>query len=978
MRFFFRLTSLSVLFVFLASAGFCQGEHTSLVNPFIGTGGHGHTYPGACVPFGMVQLSPDTRLEGWDGCSGYYYADTEIYGFSHTHLSGTGVSDYGDILLMPATDKVSLKDYASRSGFSHEKENAKPGYYSVLLNSGILAELTATERTGMHRYSFPADANPSLVIDLKHRDEVIESSLKLLNDSTLVGYRRSSAWATDQRLWFAIVFQTKVQQILISKDDNNPKPSKSAKGNNLRALLQFKALTNGKLLVKVGLSPVSSEGALQNLNAENSGWDFDKVVKNADQQWEAELSKIQVTGENEEQRIIFYTALYHAFMNPNLYNDHNGDYRGRDFNVHQAPGQNYYTVFSLWDTYRAAHPLYVLTQQKRSVDFIKTFIAQYEQGGLLPVWELSSNETFCMIGYHAVPVIADAYIKGLKDFDAEKALEAMINSANQNHHGLDAYKKQGFIASTDASESVSKTLEYAYDDWCIAQMALKMGKMDVYQTFIQRAQSYKNLFDPSTGFMRARTNGGWFQPFDPAEVNFNYTEANAWQYSFYVPQDIQGWLNLLGGKQQLAKFLDALFEAESRTTGREQADITGLIGQYAHGNEPSHHMTYLYNYVGQAWKTQKIVHELQYKMYSNAPDGLCGNEDCGQMSSWFVLSSLGFYPVTPASEIYMIGTPLFEHATIYLENGNTFDIRANNISPKTPYIQSVTLNGSPLERPWLTHEELINGGILKFEMGHEPNMQWGLIDDKTPIPSAINDHLITPVPFVENGNYVFTDSTLIRLSDIAKDAVIHYTTNGNTPDDNAAVYSTPFVVKETTNLQMIAIQPGCTPSNVVHATFSKIEAGRSLSILNAYAPAYAAGGDQALIDYVYGQTDFRTGAWQGYEGVNLDVILDLGKVQTVNAISIRFLQDMRSWIFMPETVDFTISTNGKDFSPIGSIKTVTPQEKAEGCIETFRIKGKPMQARYIHIVGQNAGECPYWHPGAGKKSWVFADEITIE
>lgn len=955
-----------------------QDQLTSLVNPFIGTGGHGHTYPGACAPFGLVQLSPDTRLDGWDGCSGYHYSDDVIYGFSHTHLSGTGISDYGDILLMPACGTPELRDYAYRSPFRHDEESAAPGYYTVKFPSGIYAELTATERTGMHRYTFPKAEGNTLVLDLKHRDEVLESWFQLVNDSTIIGYRQSKAWAPDQRLWFALVVNTKIEKLLISNNDGPLKKGKKANGKYLKALLSFGPLTDQQLIVKVALSPVSTDGALANLKAENPGWSFDEIRESTKQKWEAELSKIVVSGASHDQIVNFYSALYHAFIVPNLNNDHNGDYRGRDMKVHSAPDHEYYGTFSLWDTYRATHPLYVLTQTKRTVDFIKTFIAQYEQGGLLPVWELSSNETFCMIGYHAVPVIADAYIKGISGFDAGKALQAMKASALQNHQGLDSYRRQGYIASTDAAESVSRTLEYAYDDWSIAQMAEKMGQKEDYQTYIRRAQYYKNVFDPTTGFMRARINGGWIAPFDPAEVNFNYTEANAWQYSFYVPQDVAGWIELLGGKQKAIDKLDALFEADSKTTGRDQADITGLIGQYAHGNEPSHHMAYLYTFLDQAWKTQKLVRRLQTEMYHNAPEGLCGNEDCGQMSSWFVFSSMGFYPLTPASDIYMIGTPLFEQTDIQLENGKRFTITASGNSVDKPYIQSATLNGKELQRPWITHQEITAGGELHFVMGAQPNHNWGLQKSYGDIPSAIRDERIIPAPYINATKNVFTDFTTVSLGCAEAGITLCYTTDGSVPNHYSNVYQQPFDVKETSLVQVIAYRKDGTASNITSARFSKIEGGRSITIENPYAPAYAAGGDQALIDYIFGQNDFRTGAWQGYEGVDLVARVDLGSVKQFSELSVRFLQDQRSWIFMPQQVDFYTSENGTDYSPAGSIKTKTDPKQNGSIIETFHAKGKKFQARYVRVVAKNAGVCPDWHPGKGYKSWVFADEITIK
>jgi predicted alpha-1,2-mannosidase len=972
-KFHFSLALCLLLFPVISS-----GQLTQYVNPFIGTGGHGHTYPGASMPFGMMQLSPDTRLEGWDGCSAYHYSDDTIYGFSHTHLSGTGCSDYGDILIMPANGSVQLNSYAYRSHFDHASEIAKPGYYKVFLKDpSVAAEMTVTSRAGIHRYTFSNPANPSLVIDLKHRDEVLESSIKLVNDTTIVGYRRSRAWAEDQRVYFALILSQPVDKMLISIGEKTAVALKSASGKNLRTLLLFKPLASSVLSVKIGISAVSTDNALLNLTREIGGKTFDQIAAEAESAWEKELSKISIEAISDTTKINFYTALYHAFLQPNLYSDVNGQYRGRDMKVHNSGGFDYYTVFSLWDTYRATHPLYTLVQQKRSSDFINTFIRQYEEGKLLPVWELSSSETNCMIGYHAVPVIVDAYVKGITGFDANKALEAMKASASQDHFGLDAYKKQGYIASADAAESVSRTLEYAYDDWCIAQMAQLTGKYSDYQTYIRRAQSYKNLFDPETGFMRARHNGSFVKPFDPAEVNFNYTEANSWQYSFYVPQDLAGWVQMLGGQQNLVAFLDRLFSAKSETTGRDQADITGLIGQYAHGNEPSHHMAYLYDYAGEPWKTQEIVHRLQKEMYRNQPDGLCGNEDCGQMSSWLVMSSLGFYPVTPGSEEYMFGTPAFKKASLQLENGKTFVIVAENISDQNYYIQSASLNGQPLNKPYIKHSEIMNGGTLTFVMGPQPNKNFAIMQSED-FPSAIKDALITPAPYLSGGDYVFNDSTILIMNDCSEKARIYYTTDGSQPTENSALYKNPLHINKTSTLKMMAVQEACSPSAIVTATFKKIDGSRSLSVVNPWSPQYSAGGERALIDYIYGSADFRTGSWQGYEGSDLNATLDLGSIQPVSSVSIRFLQDNKSWIFMPLQIEFFVSDDNKSFKSLGTLTPATTADKPGSVIETFTKKFKTVNARYVRVIAKNRGTCPDWHPGAGKKSWIFTDEITVE
>ncbi|MBE0653345.1 MAG: GH92 family glycosyl hydrolase, partial [Bacteroidales bacterium] len=559
-----------------------------------------------------------------------------------------------------------------------------------------------------------------------------------------------TGWASDQYVYFVARFSKSFISSGVALDDEIIS-GEFAQGENVKAFFTFDTKDDSQVMVKVGISAVSANGARKNMDTELPGWDFEKTRSDANDAWNEELGKVNVTGGTEEQLITFYSALYHAFLVPNLFQDVDGQFLGRDLKPHQTNDFDYYTVFSLWDTFRGEHPLFTLTQQKRTIDFIKTMLAQYEQGGRLPVWELAANETECMIGYHSIPVIVDAYMKGIRDFDADLALEAMIHSAELDHFGLKSYKAFGFIPAEDEAESVSKTLEYAYDDWCIAMMAKERGNLEVYDKFIKRAQSYKNLFDPSSGFMRARINGRWFEPFDPREVNFNYTEANSWQYSFFVPQDINGLISLLGDREVLIDRLDQLFSESSETTGRDQSDITGLIGQYAHGNEPSHHMAYLYNYAGQPWKTQQRVRQIMDELYHEKPDGLCGNEDCGQMSAWYVLSAMGIYPVTPGNPIYAIGSPLFEKTTLNLENGEAFTIRALNNSPENKYIQSATLNGKSFSRSFIRHDEIMKGGEIVFEMGPDPNEKWGVGQGNEPV-SEIADELITPVPFITKGS----------------------------------------------------------------------------------------------------------------------------------------------------------------------------------------------------------------------------------
>jgi predicted alpha-1,2-mannosidase len=747
----------AALFLLLPFAVFSQMDFSAYVNPFIGTGGHGHTFPGATVPFGMVQLSPDTRLSGWDGCSGYHYSDERIYGFSHTHLSGTGCSDYGDILLMPTVGKVKLSNKNYSSTFKKETEKASAGYYAVHLDKpNVHVELTTTTRTGLHKYTFPKSTSSNVILDLTHRDRAKRGEINITGNNEISGYRLSSAWASNQHVYFVIQFSKPFKKFGTAKADAKSKGGRHVRGSLLKAYVQFETEEGEVIYARVGISAVSVEGARKNLEAEQPTFDFEKVKKDAVTFWNKELGKIEVETDSENDKRIFYTALYHSMIAPNVYQDVDGKYRGRDWQVHEAKGFTNYTVFSLWDTYRALHPLLTIIDRKRTSDFVNTFMAQYQQGGLLPIWELAANETFCMIGYHAVPVIADAYLKGIEGIHAPIALAAMqhsaetygkkLRTANQPltplaavslyryKKGMSGYFNNGFIKHSFMSGSVAKTLEFAYDDWCIAKMAAAMDSTAVYERYINRAANYKNVYDASTGFMRARNKRGFIGGFDPYKASLTiYCEANAWQYSPYVPQDISGLMKLKGGKENYSQFLDSLFHTTSNVKGMHTQDISGMIGQYAHGNEPSHHVAYMYNYTGHAWKTQEITHRIMTELYTNQPNGLPGNEDCGQMSAWYVFSALGFYPVCPGSDHYAIGSPLFKKATIHLENGKDFTVETKNNSDKNIYISSAKLNGKNYTKSYLLYDDLKNGGILQLEMSNEPNKQWGSGEGDVPV-----------------------------------------------------------------------------------------------------------------------------------------------------------------------------------------------------------------------------------------------------
>ena len=964
--------------VFIALLGIFTSKQTltSYVNPMIGTDGTGHTYPGATMPFGMVQLSPDTKLSGWQGCSGYHYEDSLIYGFSHTHLSGTGCEDYCDILVVPQTGDIRWINEEYKSAFRRKTEKASPGYYAVTLDKyGVKAKLTVTNRVGLHKYTFPKTNQGHILIDLKHRDKLLQSWVEVSGENEVSGCRISRQWAPEQRLFFVARFSKPIKAVQIQ--------------DSTKAALSFDLTDKKPLLLKVALSSISVENARQNLEAELPGWDFEQTRKAAKAAWEAELSKVRVKGGTKAERINFYTALYHAFVVPNLYMDINGEFSGRGGKTYTADGDNY-TVFSLWDTYRAAHPLYTILQPKRNEDFIRSFLRLYDQGRLLPVWELAGNETFCMIGHHAVSVIADAYMKGQRGFDVEKAYKACRTSADTSLFGLPFFIEKGYIPLIEESESVSKTLEYAYNAWCIAQMAKAMGKEADYTEYIQRAQYYKNLYDPETGFMRAKSNETWISPFDPREVNFNYTEANAWQYSFYVPQDISGLAALHGGKEKLAALIDSMFLAPTETTGRKQSDITGLIGQYAHGNEPSHHAAYLYNYLGQPWKTQSMVRRIMDELYAPKPDGLCGNEDCGQMSAWYVLSAMGFYQMAPGAPYYTIGTPLFKKATIHLDNGKQFIIKADKPSSKNRYIQSATFNGKPFTKSYFSHADLMMGGELAFKMGSTPNKGWGVGEENESV-SAITEHLITPVPSLRKGSISFTTTDTLVLEALNK-AVIYYTLDGSKPEmvpSPASIgrelgtkrYAEPIIINDNTVLRAIAVQgeicaKNGMPSKEVHASFAKVPDNWKITLENPYHRQYTGGGDKALIDRVFGRRDFRSGTWQGYYGVDLIATIDLCKQQLIREISIGFIQAAGSWIFFPPQVEFFISTDGEIFTSAGIIKCPIDEHTMDAIYRFNQKIGR--QARFVRIVGKNFGPCPEWHVGAGSRSFLFADEIEIK
>lgn len=972
-----------ILFLFCnISISISQTNLTQYVNPFIGTGGAGHTFPGAVLPFGMVQLSPDTRIDGsWEGCSGYHYSDSVIYGFSHTHLSGTGVSDYGDILVMPTTGVPSMLNSKYSSKFSHQTEKASPGYYQVkLLDDTINAELTATTRVGIHRYTFPKTKTANIIIDLLHRDKTLNSNLKVVDSVTLIGFRVSEAWATEQHVYFVIKFSKPFIKsgIAVYKDKVEKPDSKKGK-NPDGGFFQFDVSDGKPLIVKVSISQTDVNGALRNLNAEATHFDFDKYKNEAQKIWEQQLSKIEVSNTDKEKSTVFYSALYHCMIHPSVAGDVDGQYRGRDNKIHTANGFVPYTVYSLWDTFRALHPLFTIIERKRTTDFINSFLHQYDEGGRLPMWELSANETNCMIGFHSVSVIADAFAKNIGGFDTVVIYDAMKAASNYKDMGIPNFNKMNYLQVDNESESVSKTLEYSYDNWCIAQVAQKLKKSDDYQLYMKRAQGYQNLFNTETGFFQPRKNGNWLPNFNPKEVNNHYTEANGWQYNFFVPHNIDGLIKLIGGEKKMENKLDELFNTSSDLNGRTQADITGLIGQYAHGNEPSHHMAYLYNYIGKPFKTQEKTFKILTEFYKNSPEGLIGNEDCGQMSAWYVMSSMGFYQVCPGLPEYTITSPLFENVKINLENGKAVKVVAKNFTNQQNYIKSFSVNGKATNSPSFLHYSIMNGADLEFilQSNYDTSSVFGKSYFSRP-HTRITTAPIVSVPSISSTAKLGSNSTTVTISSPNKKGVTRYALNGFEPNQKSSIYTSPIILDSSTTIKA-KVYFNSDSSSTTQTLIYKKPNNWKIKLVSKYDKQYSAGSDEGIIDGVRGTLNWRAGEWQGYQGQNFECVIDLGKEKNIQFISSTYLQDTRAWILFPIEVKYLVSTDGINFKEYGVIENGVASNDYSVQIRSFSsTNDKKLNARYIKVVAKNYGKLPDWHLGKGGDAYIFIDEIEIK
>ena len=976
-----RNTLLITALLFGLSTTAQEAQWTSIkdINPFIGTGGHGHTHPSAQAPFGMIQLGPNTRYEGWDGCGGYHYTDSTLYGFSTTHLSGTGVSDYGDLLFLPYGSMVKE---GTQIPFDKTSEKASPGYYSCVLDDGTRVQATAGDRIGKLVLDYQEANSPGVMVDLNFRDHVLEKELTLFGGDKFQGKRISQGWAREQHFYFAF--------------DVQPRPDSIIELSDGVYWIQLPKNTS-RAEVSMAISGTSENGAWKNFAEEDPWRSLERIRAETEGKWANELAKSRVKSASADDRAIFATALYHAYSVPNLWSDVDGAYRGADGKIYTDTEHAHYTVYSLWDTYRTAHPLYTITQPERTQEFIYGMLDMYKQRGRLPIWELAGNETDCMIGYHSVSVLADAIAKGYHT-DTALTLEAMRATAEMDVFGLGAYQESGFLSIEDESESVSKTLEYAYDDACIAWTAERLGNPGMMNSYKQRASAYRSLIDPESGFVRPRTNGDFLSPYTPQEVNNHFTEANAYQYSFSPVHDIEGWMevltnfraaregwNSLPRKKQamvvksrhdvLEDLLDELFTAPSETTGRAQADITGLIGQYAHGNEPSHHIAYLYNATNNPGKTSYWVNEILNSQYQNTPDGLSGNEDCGQMSAWYVMASMGLYPLVPGQPHYQLSTPKWDAIHLELSSGKSLDIEAKGTGP---YLSRYNLGEDVMthkQKRYVTHQKLLEGGTWDVERGTDETLWKTTQRYKTSLNNP------TPPAPVIRVNRTFSGETPVEIIPTGSYDLWRYDRYENVKwkkdrkgrERIGTAYDNGFVT---------AITPHYGYGNhIAKAVFTKRDDNYSARwVQGTPTSQYTAGGAGAAVDGIQGDTDWRKGHWIGIQGEDAILEISLERPKAVRSISVGVLKDIRAWIALPKALEISIwyegSTQWKTIDMILMENPLGEEEATRKEVIFAHDAQRPVQK--VRVKFSNAGKLQDWHPGAGYPSYFFVDEVWLD
>ena len=952
-----------------------QSSILDWVNVFIGTGGTGHTHPSASAPFGLMQLGPDTRYKGWEACSGYTDEDRLIYGFSHTHLSGTGVEDLCDILVVPQTGNLKwYAKYSDEDGYGHsfqkQNEAATPGYYKVLLDNGIEAQFTALPRSGMHHYTFPKSPEVKyILIDLTHRDELLDFQLTAGLKGEISGFRRSKGWAKNQQIFFDIQSSIQPSEILFNEEKN-------------KVAFAFPAETE-EIQLSVGLSYTDLKGAINNRKSEIGSKTFNEVKSEVEKLWENELSAVQIKSTDSIALTNFYTGLYHAYLCPNIYSDVDGRYRSGNKIIQLAEGKNHYSTFSLWDTFRSTHPWYVLFQKKRTYDFIETFDRIFQDRGDLPVWDLAGEETYCMIGFHAVSVLADAYVKGYDEIPVQRLIDAIVKTSNLNVFSRPLFNETGYLNYENEHESVSKVLEYSYDNYCILNFLSKAKSEgfdvsdELLNIYRQRSLHFVNHFNPENQFMEARRAGVWDKNFRPNAVMFHYTEGNSWQYSLFAPHAIGVLKKLLGGEDALEKWLDNLFQADEELAGIHQVDITGLIGQYAHGNEPSHHVAYMYNYTKSPHKTNEILHKIVTEFYKNEPDGLIGNEDCGQMSSWLNWTNLGLYPTNPGHFFYDFGLPQFDEVTIQIGR-NPLTIVRTAENPSDIYIQKIIIDGKEWYKRFLSHDELLICEKIEFIMGANPSATYAALPQAPTISHLGN---FCPIPFIKKGDLHFKKETTVELGmNFSEDFIIQYKFNNGIWKD----YEAPFIIKKEGELSLRSMQKsGDKVSQVVTNQFKELDTTIHITFEQQPSKTYAAEGYLTLIDGQMGSFDHRNGQWLGWNDPVVKGTLSFDNPRTVNEIVFNFLVTPGPWIFPPKVIRLHC------YDKKGKKETLVevPQQRFEKYEQELsmdlkiryhaRFKWRAKKVKMVTFEIVNYGLLPDWHPGAGSKAWIFMDELII-
>ncbi|WP_282013683.1 GH92 family glycosyl hydrolase [Marinifilum flexuosum] len=996
------------LLLFITSSLFADNKQLiQYVDPMIGTDGHAHTFPGATLPFGMVQLSPSNDFKAWDWCSGYHYSDSILKGFAHTHISGAGLAGLGDILLMPTLGEIKVKagteenpESGFRSRFSHDREEASAGYYAVVLDDyNVKVELTCTPRVGFHRYTFNTAGQGNVILDPTHNimENVQETEIEILSDSEIRGWKHCNGEGGDRKVYFYAKFSKSFEQSGVAIDDKIQADDKKASAKRVKAFVSFDVSSGETVDVKVALSHVSYEGAKANFDAEAKGVSFKKVLRKAQNLWEEKMNKFHIETDQLSDKRNFYTALYHSMISPNLISDVTGEYMVEGKKYHSDFDQ--YSNFSTWDTYRAVHPLMAIVEQEKTVDFVNSLSSRYTDSKVgLPVWECLGHDNVCMIGYSTVSVMTDAILKDIEGIDNQAAYDAMKAAAfNLEKHsnsydvnGMNFYIDMDFVPG-EIGSSVSKTTEYNYYDWCLSQVAHKLGKTDDASLFLQRSKGYRNLFDEESGYLLPKLQNGKLVNVDKSKWDGlvkNYVSGNIWGYSSYVPHDMAYLMQLHGGKKKFASWLDTIFADDSEIGGSQHVDISGFIGKYGHGDEPSHQMPYLYVYAGQPWKTQKLVREILPRFYHDHPAGLDNNDDLGQMSSWYIFGSLGFYPVCPGSNQYQIGSPAYQKASINLENGKVFTVVANNNSPKNIYIQSAKLNNKEFTKPFITYDQIKHGGKLVFEMGSKPNKEWGnaradLADLNGMKPSEdykLLEEKQVLMPYVNDIAFSFEKRKTVELFCGTNGAEIRYTMDGSEPDVNSKKYQSPINISEDANIKARAFKEGLKESGSLYLHYLK---GIPFNPQTGYPKVRVEGNDigygeksgTQLIDGSFGSTTFNDGFWTGIDLKDLHVDIDLGESKSICEVKPGILIYPGAWIFNPDEIEVYISNDQENYQLVKTISMESPKDERR-YVTRPNIEFPSVNCRYLRVTFKN-GPIPDWHMAGGRKHWIFVDEILI-